>query len=427
MLVRKYSLFISEAESVFRSMRTAPIIQSPKRDRVKAIKSVSFKYRASSDLASLFEDFRLMCNDAIRIALREGPKSKFTLIEKAYSRLKEYGLHTHYILSACEVAYSAYRNRTRRSAPYVVKAFLKLDNQSYQLNHLLLRIPCTPRRFIFLTLEGSDYHLSFIDDPNLKRGSVTITNHSVIIAFSKEVELFEPLGRVGIDVNERNVTISATDGFKKKFEELGEVVEIKERYKETRAKISRLTKQDRRIGTGLLAKYGERERDRTTQRIHMITREIVDQAFEHKLGINMEKLTGIRRYYRKGNGQGPSFRGRMNSWVFGETQRQTDYKAAWLGVPAYHVNPRGSSSNCPDCGSRVVRLADRKLYCPKCDKTWDRDDLASKNIMACAVPQVRPLRGSDEEERGDDGSNPQSRWGEAMPDGSKPKGRQNPL
>ena len=110
-----------------------------------------------------------MCNDAIRIAIKGKPRSRFTLIEMAYPRLKEYGLHTHYILSACEVAYSVYRNKGRKSRPYIEKAFLKLDNQSYSLNHLLLRIPTTPRHFVYLTLKGSDHHLSFIDDPTLKR------------------------------------------------------------------------------------------------------------------------------------------------------------------------------------------------------------------------------------------------------------------
>jgi len=85
-----------------------------------------------------------MCKGAIRIALKEKPQSRFKLIKMAYPRLKEYGLHTSYILSACEVAYSVCRNRKRRSDPYVEKAFLKLDNQTYALNHLLLRIPTTP-------------------------------------------------------------------------------------------------------------------------------------------------------------------------------------------------------------------------------------------------------------------------------------------
>ena len=140
---------------------------------MRSTKAIQFRYVASDELASLFEEFRLMCNDAIRIALKKKPRSRFTLIEMAYPRLKEYGLHTHYILSACEVAYPAYRNNKDRKSTvlYVERAFLKLDNQSYSLNHLLLRIPTTPRHFVYLTLKGSDYHLSFIDDPTLKRGA----------------------------------------------------------------------------------------------------------------------------------------------------------------------------------------------------------------------------------------------------------------
>src|SRR5271157_953861 len=85
----------------------------------KATKSISLSYIASEDLTSLFENFRLMCNDAIRTAVKEKPKNKFRLTMLAYPKLKEYGLHTHYILSACEVAYSAYRNKNRKSIPYV--------------------------------------------------------------------------------------------------------------------------------------------------------------------------------------------------------------------------------------------------------------------------------------------------------------------
>ncbi len=383
-----------------------------------ATKSIAFSYHASKELASLFEDFRLMCNDAIRIAVKERPKNRFRLIALACARLKGYGLHTHYVLSACEVAFSVYRNRNRNrnreSTPHVRRAFLKLDNQSYQLNHMILRIPTTPRNFVYLALQGSEHHLSFIDDPNLKRGSVIVTSNSVVVPFSKEIEHFEPAGSVGIDINERNATASATDGWLRRFDELGEVVETKQRYLDIRARISQKMKSDRRIAKRLLSKYGRRETHRTESRLHKVTSQILGYAKEHKFGIKLEKLTGIRRLYRKGNGQGHLFRGRMNSWVFGETQRQIDYKAKWDGVPCWYVNPRGTSSYCP-CGSRVVPLAGRKLYCPKCDMNWDRDDLASKRIMACVVPQARPSRGSSEGERGDDGSNPQSRWREVGP------------
>jgi len=378
---------------------------------VKATKSLCFSYTSSAELSHLFEVFGLMCNEAIRIAVEGKPKNRFELIDAAYAKLKQHGLHTHYILSACEVAYSVCKNKGK-ATPHIRKAFLKLDNQSYRLSHLLLRIPTSPKNFIFLTLQGSEHHLAYVDDSSLKRGSATVTPDAVVIAFSKETEPFEPIGFMGIDVNERNVTASATDGWTWRYDELGEVVEVKERYREIRARISRTVRGDRRVAKRLLAKYGRKEKRRTESRIHNITSHLVKCARERRLGIRMEKLKGIRRLYRKGNRQGRSFRGRMNSWVFRETQRQIDYKAKWGGGPAWYVNPRGTSSYCPNCGSRVAPLADRKLYCPTCDINWDRDDLASKNLMACAVPQDRPSKGSCEGERGDDGSNPPSRWRE---------------
>ena len=388
---------------------------------MRSKKAIQFRYVASDELASLFEEFRLMCNDAVRIALKERPRSRFTLIEMAYPRLKEYGLHTHYILSACEVAYSVYRNKDRKSDPYIERAFLKLDNQSYSLNHLLLRIPTTPRHFVYLTLKGSDYHLSFIDDPTLKRGSITLTGRTVSIAFSKEIAETETLGEVGIDVNERNVTASDTSGATTVFD-TSNVAELKERYRALRAKIGRVTRRDRRISQRLYARYGTREKNRTTQALHQVSKAIVSQAKEKKFGIVMEKLKGIRKLYRRGNGQGPSFRGRMNSWTFRELQRQVEYKARWEGIPVSYVNPRGTSSKCPNCDSPLIELEGRSVLCPSCMQSGDRDVIASRNIMAALVRAARPSRGSGEGEprRQEKASNPPSRWMEvSVGDGPK--------
>jgi putative transposase len=356
---------------------------------MRAIKAIRLGYRASEELSSLFEEFRLMCNDAIRIALKREPKSRFRLVELAYLRLKEYGLHTKYILSACEIAYSAFKNKNRKSDPYVKKHFIKLYSNSFTLNHLVLRIPTTPRRFVYLTLRASNYHLSVVDDPDLKLCSITLNESMLAVSFSRETAEIVTRGRIGIDVNERNVTWSDSSGVVVK-EDTSKVAELKERYKAIRAKIAQRTRKDARTQRRLLSKYGKRERDRTTQAIHRITKRIVNHAKKNNLAIIMENLKGIRKLYRKGNGQGTSFRGRMNSWMFREIQRQTDYKARWEGNPVYYVNPRGTSRKCPDCGSSLVELEGRRLWCPSCDKTEDRDVVASNNLVACAVPQARP-------------------------------------
>ena len=162
--------------------------------------------------------------------------------------------------------------------------------------------------------------------PGLKRGYITLTDSVLAIAFSRETVEVELRGRIGIDVNERNVTRSDSSGVVVK-EDTSAVAEPKEMYKGIRAKIAHRTSKDRRIRRGLLSKYGKREKDRTAQAIHRVTKRIVEHAKANGQSIVMERLKGIRKLYRKGNGQGTSFRGRMNSWAFHEVQRQVDYKA----------------------------------------------------------------------------------------------------
>jgi putative transposase len=352
-----------------------------------------------------------MCNDAIRIALSEKPRSRFALIKLAYDRLKLYGLHTHYILSACEVAFSNYQNPNRRRSPFVRRPFLKLDSQSYRLNYLLLKLPTKPRNFIYLALDGSLWHRKLLSDVSLKHGSVTITDDSVIIALTKNTSSIVPLGQMGVDVNEKNVTIADTDGRTAPLDATS-VTEIRERYRQIRAKMARNTWKDDRVQRILLRRYGDREKQRTMQLLHALTKKIVTHAKENAVEIKMERLKGIRKLYRKANGQGPLFRGRMNTWAFHEIQRQIEYKAKWEGIPVSYVNPRNTSRICPDCNSRVLPLTGRRLECAKCVRNWDRDILAARNIMA--APMVRAARpsecsGEGEPRRQESAGNPLSR------------------
>ena len=98
----------------------------------------------------------------------------------------------------------------------------------------------------------------------------------------------------------------------------------------------------------------------------------------------MENIKGIRKLYRKGNGQGNDYRAKLNSWSFYELQRQIEYKARWEGIPVAYVAARGTSVNCSICGSRTIAYPNgrRTLFCPKCDVSVDRDVNAARNILA---------------------------------------------
>ena len=121
---------------------------------------------------------------------------------------------------------------------------------------------------------------------------------------------------------------------------------------------------------------------RIQQHIHIISKDIVKRAVESKSMIVFEDLKGIRKLYRKGNGQGNKYRRKLNSWSFYELQRQIEYKSAWEGIPVGFVDPKRTSQLCPICGKKCQedRFQHRKLLCINCKRSMDRDVVASLNI-----------------------------------------------
>jgi len=62
--------------------------------------------------------------------------------------------------------------------------------------------------------------------------------------------------------------------------------------------------------------------------------------------------------------------------------------ACHLRVPAVTINPRGTSSTCPICGSKFVENSHRKLKCIKCGFEADRDTVAILNIEKKAYEKM---------------------------------------
>jgi putative transposase len=135
----------------------------------------------------------------------------------------------------------------------------------------------------------------------------------------------------------------------------------------------------------ICGKYGRLERNRVGWLMNNVSANIVLNAKMRRQAVAMEDLRGIRRLYRKGNGQGRYYRSRMNSWSYAELQRQIQYKADWNGIPVICVKPYGTSAKCSICGHRMLPEENRKLHCPSCGLTVDRDVNAARNILARAL------------------------------------------
>src|SRR5437899_10631639 len=126
--------------------------------------------------------------------------------------------------------------------------------------------------------------------------------------------------------------------------------------------VASFKRDDTRIRTGIASKYGMRRTARTGHLLHTATKTVVSLAVQRRQAIVLEDIRGIRCLYRKGNGQGRKYRGRMNGWSFSEAQRQLEYKARWVGLPVVRLSrreTRGSSMTCPRRGE--ILQSERRL------------------------------------------------------------------
>lgn len=168
-----------------------------------------------------------------------------------------------------------------------------------------------------------------------------------------------------------------------------EIGQVKQKYREVK---SHFRRNDHRVLTEISDKYGKLQADKSQTEIHKITARIVKLARKQKAGIAVEDIKWIRKLYRKGNGQGSNYRSRLNSWAFGEFQRQIEYKAALNGLLIIHVNARGTSAKCSICGNKMIPEESRMLYCPSCKLRVDRDENAALNIRNRGLEKLFSMR-----------------------------------
>jgi len=346
------------------------------------------------------EQFRLMTNDCIRIGLdfqkenRDSIPSMQKLSVLAYKELRNRypTMYSRYGLCAISKAagiLSARRKSIRRGfpikAPYLSKQMLtSCYGFKIQGNNLIIHVGPKTTQPIPL----SNHTMSVLSNPlPSKARSFTITRNSLSLCIGSEVKETEPSqihGVIGIDRNEGNITFG--NKVIVTYVEMTKVVLIAGR---TRSVAKSFKRNDNRIRKRLASKYGKRRSDRVGNLIHQVSKAIVKEAKASNCAVAFENITGIRRLYKRGNGQSRSLRARMNSWPFGELKRQVEYKAAWEGVPVITLTrseTRGTTMDCPQCGERlqVPIRGDtehhRQLWCELCKRWRNRDVIAALNI-----------------------------------------------
>ena len=349
-----------------------------------ALKSVNQSYSPTTEILCLLESFRRMVNDCVEIGLSYNVTTLKRLSILSWERRRGYNCPTYYKASALSRAVgilSARKKSLRRDIrsrnPYSIRpqitAYL-----GFRVKDGCLQIPVGGRRFEHVPLTKRT--LSLLSDPALRVRSFTLTSTKLSLCISKEIPEVECVGAVGVDRNLRNLTVG--DEHQVVHYDLSDAVRI---ARTTMRIVSSFKRNDSRIRKLISSKYGQRRRNRTQHLLHNATKRIVAEALRKRKAIVLENIEGIRRLYRKGNGQGRKFRSRLNVWSFGEAQRQIEYKARWAGIPVIHLSRKetqGTSVTCPRCGERLQedKRLRRKLWCSGCRVMMDRDAVAAINL-----------------------------------------------
>ncbi len=351
------------------------------------MKSVKQNYEPSEEVLDLLGTFRMMMNDCVRIGLVNNASTLKRLSLLCYKELSRYNIVTYYKLHAISRAAGILASRKksiRRGVatkdPYGVRPQL-VSCYGFKVEDGVLKVPLGERRYFDVPL--NKHTQMVLSEGGLKVRSFTLTTSSVSLTISKEVKEIECTGAAGLDRNLRNLTYG-NEGRVVQYD-LSKAVKIAET---TKGIVGSFKRDDARIRGRIASKYGRRRRNRINHLLNCATKEIVEEAYEGRKAIVLEDIKGIRGLYARGNGQGGGFRGMMNSWSFGEAQRQVEYKAAWKGVPVIHLTKgetRGTTKECARCGERlqVAQRDDvrhrRQLWCPRCKRWVDRDVNAVMN------------------------------------------------
>jgi IS605 OrfB family transposase len=220
-------------------------------------------------------------------------------------------------------------------------------------------------------------------------GSLTVIPGKIIVVVRREApKAYEPKGAISLDTNEDSLdgVVAAGDTLVETILPFGGVRPIQETHVRRRRRLAAKKAGDRRVMRHLLSREGRRERNRVRQRLHRVSRRLVQFANDDKAAIVLEDLT-----LHGGGGWSRRMNRRLSSWPRGEIHRQIEYKAALAGVPVIKVNPAWTSKTCPVCGARRRDRVGKDFVCLVCDWEMNRQHNAALNILKSALASNEAL------------------------------------
>lgn len=341
-------------------------------------------------LINLMRRYREALNHAIKVVIENKALSLSKAHKLLYNVLKErYGLPPKIAQDcyreAIAIAKSWLRNPNRGRIPRAKTLRLWLTHmQSYRIRDGYVEILGGFR----LRIIGWDKRYDAYPSGDAR---LILKDGKFILEISKRVPKpvkYVARGVLAVDVNEKHIVV----GNSKTEYRFETAVEKALYYKHLAEELQK--KYSSSKYNAWLRRRGIRERIRYFHRkarnivedwVKKTSHKIVSLAKQRQYAVAREDLTGLIESLRELPKEHRvsllilSYR-RLEHWI--------DWQCEKNGVPLIVVDPRGTSTTCPKCGSKLVENGYRKLKCPRCGFEADRDTVAVLNIEKKALAQM---------------------------------------
>jgi IS605 OrfB family transposase len=342
------------------------------------------------ELISLMKRYREALNYAIKVVVESNALSLGKAHKLLYNVLKEgYDLPSKVAQDcyreAIAVARSWLRNPNRGRMPRAKTLRLWLTHRySYRIKGGYVEVLGGFK----LRIIGWDRRYDSYPDGDAR---LLLKDGKFILEISKRVPRpakYVPRGVLAVDINEKHIVVGNSQ-----FEHMFETaVEEALHYKKLAENLQKKYSSPRY--NAWLRRRGIRKRIRCFHRrarnivegwAKEVSHKIVTLAKQYQYAVAREDLTGLVESLRKLPKEHRvsllilSYR-RLEYWI--------DWQAEKNGVPPIVVEPMGTSSICPSCGTKLVKNGYRRMRCPICSFEANRDTVAVLNIERRALEEV---------------------------------------
>ena len=309
------------------------------------------------------------------------PKSREFKRNLRNTLLEKWSYASHYVDSAIKVAYSIInswrknylKGRRKRSKPIVKRKFVRVKETLYVYRGSKIRITVKPRKLYLEFDLSKTWFKRRVNGCDL--GELILKENELIITFKKNSQKGS-CERIGWDLNKCSV-----DGFSPKCGwikiDLRHLYHIHRVHEISRKKAQSKASKKHTLKS-IVSNHGKREKNRAKDFVHKLTTQLAKIFPKVEHGFEDLEKRGMYNRRKKHNRDVAK-----QNWKM--IIQYMSYKSK-----VKLVNPENTSSTCPMCGDRMLKLRKGQVVkCKKCGLVLDRQLCGAINIYLkmCGFPQ----------------------------------------